>query len=134
MREDRRIEMKNQQFIDTFEGTTLYYVVEEIDGDYEMCFVTSHHEDYENFVEGMEDEPHVYHLFKSSVFGGYIEWVESYNGYTKTCDVSLDFDEDVLARLAQLSLERDMTVNEVLVDILGEYIEKEDSNVEDSTE
>ena len=132
MIEDKRIEMKNQQFIDTFENTALYYLVEEIDGDYELRFVTSHQEDYGNFVDNMKSEPHVYHLFKSYVFGQSIEWVESYNGYTDKCDVAFDLDERMWASLAQISLERDITVNEAINEILGEYIKKEKSYVEDS--
>jgi len=129
--EDKRITQKTEKFIETFQGIPLYFVVEEIYDEsiskprYELLFVTTQEADYQVIVDGVyEDSNEVFHLFKSSILGQTFEWVESYNGHTKMCDVSLDLDEASLAILAHLSLEKDKTVNDILVDAIKEYANK----------
>ena len=130
--QDARIEAKEDKFVETFQGKSLYFVVEEVFDDtitnpeYELLFVTTRIEDYQEMIDDLgEDVENVFHLFKSSIFGQTIEWVESYDGFAKMCDVPLDLDETSWAILAKLSLQKNKLVNEVLVDALKEYIKNE---------
>jgi hypothetical protein len=127
---DSRILKKEEKFFNTFKGTTLYFVVEQklrgsVNTEYEIMFLTLHVEDFQNMVSNMQDfSKGIYHLFKADMCGNTVEWVESYNGYTEMCDVPIELDDPSWVALAKLSLEKDLPVNAVLVDMLKAYVKK----------
>ena len=115
-----KIENKQDNFIRGFSGVDLYFVVEE-SHTYDLLFVTTHIEDFQTFV-GNYPKKSVYHLFRSSILGDDLEWMESYNGFDDMCDVPLELSDANMAVLAQASLDQDKTVNQVLIDALKNYI------------
>lgn len=119
---DSRIEAKEEKFINIFQGNNLFFIVKEDRKNYDIVEVVHNQDDFK-MVYNLKG---VYHLFKSTIFGQYIEWVESYNSKTKKSDVPLALDDTSWATLAKLSLEKDMTVNDALVALLKVYINKED--------
>ena len=131
--EDKRISFKEDKFIESLQGTSLYFVVEEVftdtitEPEYILRFVTTEKEDYQDLLDDLgEESEEVFHLFKSCIFGQTIEWLESYDGYAKTCDVPLELDDATWASLAKLSLQKNMTVNAALVDALTEYVKNKE--------
>lgn len=118
-----KIENKQDNFVRGFSGVDLYFVVEE-SHTYELLFVTTRIEDFQTFV-GNYPKKSVYHLFRSSILGDDLEWMESYNGFDDMCEVPIGLSDDNMAVLAHASLEQDKTVNQVLIDALEKYIKSE---------
>jgi len=73
------------------------------------------------------------HLFRYSFKTQKMEWQESYNAKTKNCDIAIEFTDETLAKLTEISLEKNMSVNEVVVNLLREYVKiKEIKNVKNT--
>jgi hypothetical protein len=68
------------------------------------------------------------HLFRYSFKTQKMEWQESYNAKSKKCDIAMEFTDETLARLASISLEKNLSVNEVVVNLLREYIKDQGGN------
>lgn len=94
-------------FAESPEGEISYYG-EKIDENWEYLFNKAEYGYNKKFI----------HLFRFQE--GNLEWLESYNFDTKESTIPVDLDDESFLALAKIAHEKNITINQVMVDAVKE--------------
>jgi hypothetical protein len=103
-----------------------FYII--LDDLIEVVDISINRENYEKLARDIQREKKVLgpykkcvskvHLFKLDVKTKILDWVESYDPNIDEVVIPMEYSNEILATLAKISLEKNITVNQVVVELL----------------